>query len=126
MTRKFVKFNINHFFPSRNWIIYLKCLVGGEFIKGSPQYTATNVQQIVYLLKEQEGYIKLAKEYTWIKCNSDFHGYYLTNYDNKNFEALNNLLRNDYSVRIIKIYFKMKLAQIYFKNFYSILGTLDR
>ena len=35
------------------------------------------------------------REYTWIKCNRNFNGFYMTDYFNKDFEAFEKLIRNN-------------------------------
>ena len=39
-----------------------------------------------------KGYDDLDRRYTWIKCNKDFKGYYMTDYFDNNFDAIEYVL----------------------------------
>ena len=38
--------------------------------------------------------VRLDRAYSWIKCNKDFRGYYLTTYSDYNFKAVEYVLQN--------------------------------
>ena len=66
-----------------NWLIYMKCSVGGA---------DSSVDSFDYFLSIKTGSITLNKPYTWIMCNKDFSGYYLTLYSTNMFNTLSNAL----------------------------------
>jgi hypothetical protein len=76
---------------SYEWLIYIQCKAGGLF----PDHLAGNVREFNFFLKERSGSIELDREYTWVKCNTDFKGYYVTDYSEQQFDIFENiLLRN--------------------------------
>ncbi|CAF0971628.1 unnamed protein product [Brachionus calyciflorus] len=67
------------------WIVYLKCKVGGD------------TREFKYFLDKKQGIFELDRNFSWIKCNSDFRGYYLVNYEERNLDILNQILAYNYS-----------------------------
>lgn len=86
---------------SNEWIIYLKCRVGGNIKQG---HLNGDSKEFRFVLNQKRDTFELDREYSWIKCNSDFEGYFLVNYDEENFEAFNQILSHNYSVYKIFIY----------------------
>ena len=42
-----------------------------------------------------QGYIDLSRRFTWVKCNKDFRGYYVTDYYDNNYEVFEYLLEHN-------------------------------
>lgn len=67
-----------------------------------------------YYLDQKQGSFTLDKGYEWVKCNKDFKGFYVTNYNPTNYQNLIDVIRKfpEVSLRnfsftkaiIIKIY----------------------
>ena len=54
-----------------------------------------------FYLGDKSATFRLSKrQYSWIKCNKDFHGYYLTNYAESNFQALEHVMQSANNVKI--------------------------
>lgn len=79
-------------------MIYLQCKAGGTIVNGQPVHTQGFIEDFNYFLKESEGSINLSRVFTWVKCNKDFKGYYVTDYIESNFQALEDVLINQPSV----------------------------
>lgn len=75
-------------------MIYLQCKAGGSIVNGVAEHTLGDIEEFSYFLRDSEGSIGLKKRYTWVKCNKDFRGYYVTDYSDANFQALENVLIN--------------------------------
>ena len=83
------------------WPIYLKCRAGGYInpFNGKKEHLKDGTVDFNYFLVDKEGSIELDSSYTWIKCNKDFKGYYVTDYPIEIYEAFNELLINNAGVR---------------------------
>lgn len=75
-------------------MIYLQCKAGGSIVGGVDQHTTGDVEEFNFFLKDSEGTKTLSRKYTWVKCNKDFRGYYITDYSDSNFNALEDVLIN--------------------------------
>ncbi len=82
------------------WPIYLKCRAGGYInpYNGKKEHLKDGTVDFNYFLVGKEGSIELDSSYSWIKCNKDFKGYYLTDYPVEIYEAFNELLINNAGV----------------------------
>jgi hypothetical protein len=69
--------------------------LGGMYdATGSPQaHQEGELFDLVHFFNGTNSSISLDKYYSWIMCNRHFAGYYITHYDDKNFEALNYVMR---------------------------------
>jgi hypothetical protein len=75
------------------WPIYLKCRAGGSIsLNGQINHLIENSVDFNFFLNESTGSIELDSSYTWIKCNKDFRGFYVTDYPVVIYEAFNELL----------------------------------
>jgi hypothetical protein len=81
------------------WEIYLKCRVGGVFNGGDD---LSQIDNFTYYLNTKSGFVVLEKKYTWIKCNTDFKGFYVSNYDVANYDKLIEVLSAKPDVRTRK------------------------
>jgi hypothetical protein len=54
-----------------------------------------------FYLGSETGSLTLNRSYSWIKCNKNFRGYYLTSYSDYNFEAVEYVLRNSNNVSLL-------------------------
>ena len=59
---------------------------------------AGDVQEFDFYLGVESDSIELNRAFSWIKCNKDFKGYYLTDYSEINFKALEYVLSQNQSV----------------------------
>ena len=85
---------------------------------GLDEHLVGTVKEFEYFLKETQGFFKLFRisdiktrilyafniflgeypldrEYTWIKCNKNFNGFYVTDYFDRDFEAFEKLIKNN-------------------------------
>ena len=64
-----------------------------------------------------KGTFQLDREYTWIKCNRNFNGFYMTDYFNKDFEAFEKLIKNNDDEKVDgRICFFLKRIVYIFKS----------
>lgn len=77
------------FFLRYRWQIYLKCRAGGTL---PDQHTTGEIREFNFFLHDESGFIDLDRRYTWVKCNNDFRGYYILDYSEELFAALNQVL----------------------------------
>lgn len=66
--------------------------MGEPSLFGSEQHITGSVKEFNFFLKDTDGSVDLDRKYTWVKCNKDFKGYYVTDYSNDNFQALEQVL----------------------------------
>ena len=62
--------------------MYLKCTAGGQDsddLGGVPK-------NVTFFLDKQMGEFELDRDYSWIKCNNDFKGFYITAYTEADFK----------------------------------------
>ena len=95
------------------WKIYLQCQVGGTYNATdlndddfeSTQHTNGNYYNFDFFLTSQKGSIRLPsnRQYSWIKCNRNFNGYYLTSYSDYNFKVLGHLLKDQFNHNVSNI-----------------------
>ena len=78
------------------WKIHLQCKAGGTFNAAgtSTQHIAGQLVEFEYFLTSTEGSIDLSRRFTWVKCNKEFKGYYVTEYLDSNYEIFQFLLEN--------------------------------
>ncbi|CAF0707260.1 unnamed protein product [Brachionus calyciflorus] len=80
------------------WRIYLKCKAGGEINGAVVNHLGGSTLEFVYFLQGINGQLDLDRRYTWIKCNTDFKGFYVTDYTNNLFDAFETILLSNRSV----------------------------
>lgn len=78
------------------WLIYLKCRAGGI---APTSHLSGDVREFTYFLSEQTGQIDLDRPYSWVKCNNDFKGYYVTDYSLDQFSIFTSVIVNNQSVK---------------------------
>lgn len=107
----------------------MKCVAGGTYNPnaGDAQHTTGDVVPFEFYFDTNKGiYISLVlcfyicflllntikgtheldnREFTWVKCNKDFKGYYITNYDDEIFKAFTKALENKPDVRLKQLFF---------------------
>lgn len=78
------------------WKIHLQCKAGGTYNAAgtTTQHIIGDVVEFEYFLTSNEGFIDLSRRFTWVKCNRDFKGYYVTEYLDSNYEIFAFLLGN--------------------------------
>jgi hypothetical protein len=111
------------------WKIYLQCQVGGNFVQNdldsgnyeSGEHANGNFYEFDFFLTNQTGSIRLPnRKYSWIKCNRNFNGYYLTSYSDYNFKVLGYLLKDSSNHNVIKFYFEQrKIAKLNLYNYFT-------
>jgi hypothetical protein len=86
----------------------LQCKAGGTYSAagGTTQHINGQMVEFDYFLKSNEAFIDLSRRFTWVKCNRDFKGYYVTEYLDANYEIFNFLLSNDDNVLSKKVFEK--------------------
>ena len=80
------------------WLIYLKCRAGGIYPN---DHSGGQVREFTYFLNYEMGQIDLDRHYTWVKCNNDFRGYYVTDYSAQQFLIFDELLFKNQSVLLL-------------------------
>ncbi|RNA36671.1 endoplasmic reticulum aminopeptidase 2 isoform X2 [Brachionus plicatilis] len=80
------------------WEIYLDCQAGGEFIGDQANHVQGMTTQFKFFLTGDRDFVDLDRVYTWVKCNKDFNGFYITDYRNELFEAFEAILLHDMTV----------------------------
>ena len=74
-------------------MVYLRCVAGGtEGAGGDPNLVGEDVEINFFLKSINEQTVAFPRRFTWIKCNKDFRGFYLTKYSEPDFESLTDLL----------------------------------
>ena len=60
-----------------------------------------------YLFLSEQTFDTEFEKISWVKCNKDFRGYYVTDYSTENFETLAALLKKDnfYTVSLLRFRF---------------------
>lgn len=74
---------------SYEWIIISKCWVGGIY---PDNHLGGDIKSISIHLKDRVSEIEIDGQFSWIKCNRGFSGYYLTQYSPANYEAVGKAL----------------------------------
>ncbi|CAF0936439.1 unnamed protein product [Brachionus calyciflorus] len=74
------------------WEIFLECKAGGEYVNGKPQHTTGSIREFEFFLANDRDHFDLDRVYTWVKCNKDFTGFYVTEYKNELFEVFESVL----------------------------------
>jgi hypothetical protein len=84
------------------WMIYLQCRAGGVYDQSQgPLHLSGQIKEFSFFLDEFEGiYDGLDRRYTWVKCNNEFRGFYVTDYAQAIFDAFTNILTNKIEVSI--------------------------
>jgi aminopeptidase N len=72
--------NVSQLNPNYRWEIHITCVLGGNASDSDATDLGGDIIEFI-LEEEQDTEIVPDKSYTWIKCNSDFEGYYATSYD---------------------------------------------
>ena len=75
----------------------MQCRAGGNLLPdaGLDEHLQGSVYSFEYFLRGKEARLLLDRQYTWIKCNRNFDGFYMTDYFDTAFEAFEVLLRNN-------------------------------
>ena len=93
--------NVSQLNPNYRWKIHLVCALGGNASDSDTTDVGTDI--IDFILEDaQDTETVPAKSYSWIKCNSDFEGYYATSYDfgNITWPRFSNVLQGDPTVSV--------------------------
>jgi hypothetical protein len=77
------------------WAIHLRCQLGGTYSPvGAPiAHQQGELLNLIHYFNNTNSSLTLDKYYSWINCNKNFASYLVTSYDDKNFEALNYVMR---------------------------------
>lgn len=59
------------------WMIYLRCQAGGIY---PDSHSSGDIREFSFFLRSENGEIDLERRFTWVKCNTDFKGYYTIHY----------------------------------------------
>ena len=73
-------------------MVYVRCRAGGIY---PDQHAAGSIREFTYFLNDKSGQIDLDRRYTWVKCNNDFKGYYVTDYSAQLFQAFDQILASN-------------------------------
>lgn len=64
------------------WEIYFQCTAGGS----AASDLDGELKNVTFFLDSSSGTFELDRDYSWIKCNNDFKGFYLTAYTTGGFK----------------------------------------
>jgi len=85
------------------WMIYLQCKAGGVYDPSSQGslHLSGDIKEFSFFLDDFEGVFDgLDRRYTWVKCNNEFRGFYVTDYAPSIFDAFTEILSNKIEVRV--------------------------
>jgi hypothetical protein len=79
----------------------LTCKAGGTYnaTGSTDQHTIGSERDFKFLLTKKEDSMPLDRRYTWVKCNQDFKGYYITDYSKEVFAAIEAVLLSNPEVK---------------------------
>lgn len=80
-------------------MVYLQCKAGGI----SPdQHLSGEIKVFNVFMNGNDGSsFQLDRKYTWVKCNTDFKGFYVTDYSAQLFSVFENILLQDKNVQSV-------------------------
>jgi hypothetical protein len=64
------------------------------------QHVAGSIEEFDFYLGKTSDSIELNRSISWIKCNKDFKGYYLTDYSDYNFKALEFVMNRNQFLKV--------------------------
>lgn len=78
--------------------MFLECQAGGEFNGDQANHLQGTIKNFKFFLKADRDFVDLDRVYTWVKCNKDFNGFYITDYRNELFDSFETILLNNKDV----------------------------
>jgi hypothetical protein len=71
---------------------------------GSGDVDSTTVETKNFYLDSAKISVTLDKKYSWIKCNRDFKGFYVTDYNKANYDTLLEVVQKNPKVILFSIF----------------------
>ena len=71
------------------------------FLDDNSQHLAGTIEEFNFYLGNTSASLELNRSFSWIKCNKDFRGYFLTDYSEYNFQALEHVFTRNQTVNLI-------------------------
>lgn len=90
-------------------MIYLQCRAGGVY---PIDHTLGQIREFTYFLNAKSGSIELDRDYSWVKCNNEFRGYYVTEYTVEQFAAFDEVLSQFDPVCLCNLVYILLIRQL--------------